>query len=142
MLSILKNPELIYSNVQGTFHLPDKAEVNNASQHTTYRWKIHWHLPEKKRKKIIFLIQGIHSASPSKQVTPSPHEAVHQDAGDAGRDGGDLDPTVSLHIDVVHRLPRLLAVHREDDAAAVGGQCGGVQVSQVGCAYSKKVLLT
>ena len=54
MLSILKNSELIYSNVQGTFHLPDKAEVNNASQHTTYRWKIHWHLPEKKRKKIIF----------------------------------------------------------------------------------------
>ena len=44
-----------YSMVKGTFHLPDKAEVNNASQHTTYRWKIHWHLPENKRKKIIFL---------------------------------------------------------------------------------------
>ena len=48
MLSILKIPELIYSNFYGTFHLPDKAEVNNASQHTTYRWKIHWHLPKKK----------------------------------------------------------------------------------------------
>ena len=80
----------------------------------------------------------IYSASPSKQVTPSPHEAVHQDAGDAGRDGGDLDPAVGLHIDVVHCLLGLLAVHREDDAAAVGGQSWRVQVSQVSCAYSTK----
>ena len=57
---------------------------------------------------------------PSKEVTPAPHEAVHQDAGDGGGDGSDLDPSVCLFIDVVHRLPGLLGVHRKDDAAAVG----------------------
>ena len=92
-------------------------------------------LKRKERKSFFF---DLGSASPSKQITPSSHEAVHQDAGDAGRDGGDLDPTVSLHIDVVHRLPCLLAVHCKDGAAAVGGQGWRVQVSQVSCAYSTK----
>ena len=57
--------------------------------------------------------------SPSKQVAPAAHEAVHQDTGDVGGNGGDLDPPVGLCVDVVHCLPGLLGVHREDGAAAV-----------------------
>ena len=35
------------------FQLPDEAKVNNTSQNTTNRWKIHWHLPKNILEKII-----------------------------------------------------------------------------------------
>ena len=76
--------------------------------------------------------------SPPKKVTPAAHETVHEDTGEVGGDGGDLDPAVGLRVDVVHRLPGLLCLHREDGAAAVSRQRRGVQVPQVSCADSAK----
>ena len=78
--------------------------------------------------------------SPSKKVAPAAHKAVHEDTWEVGGDGGDLDPAVGLRVDVVHGLPGLLGVHREDGAAAVGRERRGVQVPQVSCADSAKCI--